>query len=76
MKPDLRNFFRSPALHAHKAALKKVLPPSFQSRSLPGVSPVAIPGRYSSSSLPPFFVSGRFAIFCLPAQVVVSGQGV
>lgn len=28
----------------------------------------AIPGRFSSSSLPPLFVSGRFAAFCTPTH--------
>jgi hypothetical protein len=27
-----------------------------------------IPGRFSSSSLPPSFASGRFAVFCFPGQ--------
>ena len=36
----------------------------FPLRSLPGLEGLAeIPGRFSSSSLPPLFVSGRFAAF-------------
>ena len=38
----------------------------FALRSLPPIVAVAIPRRFSSSSLPPSFASGRFADLCFP----------
>lgn len=55
MHTILRNFFQPPALYQHNIfALRS-------RRSLLGLT--EIPRRFSSSSLPPLFVSGRFAGF-------------
>ncbi len=72
----MRNFLRIQVLHSHMTVWMKALSTSFQLRSLSGASPTEIPGRYSSSSLPPFFVTGRFAVFCFPARRMVMVQGV
>jgi hypothetical protein len=59
-----RNFFRPWALSTTQLDTPPTAagPQRFLAlRSLPGVCLDAIPGRYSSSSLPPLFVLGRFA---------------
>lgn len=58
-----RNFLRETSLNAHKRmSMKTFIETVFALRSLPvPKGPVAIPRRFSSSSLPPSFVSGRFA---------------
>ena len=70
MRHPPRNFLRETSLNAHKRmSMKTFIETVFALRSLPvpkGL--VAIPRRFSSSSLPPSFVSGRFAGFCLPAH--------
>ena len=57
------NFLRETSLNAHKRmSMKTFIETVFALRSLPvPKGPVAIPRRFSSSSLPPSFVSGRFA---------------
>ncbi len=64
-----RNFLRETSLNAHKRmSMKTFIETVFALRSLPvpkGL--VAIPRRFSSSSLPPSFVSGRFAGFSYSA---------
>lgn len=40
--------------------------PVFALRSLLPIVADAIPRRFSSSSLPPSFASGRFAVLCIP----------
>lgn len=61
----LRNFSATNPLNAFTRAPKAV--PSdvqvYALRSLPPVMADEIPGRFSSSSLPPSFASGRFAGF-------------
>ena len=62
--PDIRrNFFPASRLHVGTAVM-----PTWVNRfrflalrSLPSIVAAAIPRRFSSSSLPPSFVSGRFA---------------
>lgn len=64
MAQFFRNFFKQLLLIHPNMRVKTAKPcpqPFFALRSLPGVCLVAIPGRYSSSSLPPLFVLGRFA---------------
>lgn len=61
-----RNFFQSrtlPVGHVTVAAAATSVQAFFALRSLPGVGLDAIPRRFSSSSLPPSFVAGRFAGF-------------
>jgi len=61
-----RNFFQSrtlPVGHVTVAASATPLRAFFALRSLPGRCLDAIPRRFSSSSLPPSFVAGRFAGF-------------
>lgn len=65
---DVRNFFQTGAVHALMSRLKKsVRGPEAPKvrlvlRSLSGSGGLAeIPRRFSSSSLPPPFASGRFA---------------
>ncbi|HMN91967.1 MAG TPA: hypothetical protein PKC60_01940 [Hydrogenophaga sp.] len=67
MTSSLRNFLKSAritAVRSDKAnGMSVFLAKVFELRSLPGVFLDAIPRRFSSSSLPPLFVSGRFAVF-------------
>lgn len=66
MNPMERNFFKPPVLTSMTQvvqALNARHQMFFALRSLPGVCLDAIPGRFSSSSLPPLFVLGRFAGF-------------
>jgi hypothetical protein len=67
MVQSARNFFRRPPLNIF-TAMPMVLPgiPVFALRSLLPIVAVAIPRRFSSSSLPPSFASGRFAVLCIP----------
>lgn len=60
-----RNFLHETALNAFKWVPMNASRQQFSAlRSLPvPKGPVAIPRRFSSSSLPPSFVSGRFAGF-------------
>ncbi len=65
MSPSRRNFFTAPCVHVSTVAGPA---PDRHTRflalrSLPSIAADAIPRRYSSSSLPPSFVSGRFAGF-------------
>lgn len=67
MTQKLRNFPSGWSLSACRGGVKDLIQvlqaQVFELRSLPGASPDAIPRRFSSSSLPPLFVSGRFAVF-------------
>lgn len=67
MTQNLRNFPIWRSLSACRGGVKDLVQvlraQVFELRSLPGVHPDAIPRRFSSSSLPPLFVSGRFAVF-------------
>ena len=75
-----RNFFEPPALI--KSNLRVHAPvahpqPLSALRSLPGVCLDAIPRRFSSSSLPPLFVLGRFAGFSFSTgRALPQGSGV
>jgi len=71
-----RNFLQMAVLYRFMTVWTKALSNVFQLRSLSGTGPDAIPGRNSSSSLPPFFVPGRFAVFCLPSRRWAVAQGV
>ena len=68
MVQSIRNFFRRPPLNTFTTA-PMVLSgiPVFALRSLLPIVADAIPRRFSSSSLPPSFASGRFAAFLFPA---------
>ena len=61
----LRNFSATNPLNAFTMAPKLVLSDVqvFALRSLPPIAADEIPRRFSSSSLPPSFASGRFAGF-------------
>ncbi len=67
MIQNFRNFPGTPVLSTRRGGQQAGVPglqaQVFELRSLPGASPVEIPRRFSSSSLPPLFVSGRFAVF-------------
>ncbi len=67
MVKSARNFFRRLSLN-HSTTTPMVLSgiPVFALRSLPSIVADAIPRRFSSSSLPPSFASGRFAVLCIP----------
>ena len=67
MAQSTRNFFRRPSLNTITTA-PMVLSgiPVFALRSLLPIVADAIPRRFSSSSLPPSFASGRFAVLCIP----------
>lgn len=52
-----RNFSAPPALHDNNVFVLRSL------QAFRGLT--EIPGRFSSSSLPPSFASGRFAVFCI-----------
>ena len=62
----MRNFFSGVGLHAQASRLSAHRAAGLHRfvglRSQRGVCRHAIPGRFSNSSLPPLFVSGRFAI--------------
>jgi hypothetical protein len=61
MKVTSRNHLPSPALHDDNV---------FSLRSLQALQGLtAILGRFSSSSLPPSFAPGRFAVFCISKRV-------
>lgn len=67
MKHHPRNFSTPSPLNIGTATPMQVLSePVFALRSLPPIVAVAIPRRFSSSSLPPSFASGRFADLCFP----------
>ena len=78
MSHPARNFLTGAQLHARVAAPGVVRGPQpfFALRSLPSLWADAIPRRLSSSSLPPSFVSGRFAGLCLPAHRAITLAGV
>ncbi len=67
MTHSVRNFFRVPTLHTGKRLPMTwtTAAPFLALRSLSPMWATAIPRRFSSSSLPPSFVSGRFAGFSL-----------
>lgn len=73
-----RNFLHRAALHAVMGGKPVGSHPLFSElRSLtahPGRS--AIPRRFSSSSLPPLFVSGRFAVLSSSGLHAVAAPGV
>lgn len=77
-----RNFFKPlslTSLNVWAKAADMGTQPVFALRSLPGMCLDAIPRRSSSSSLPPLFVSGRFAgIFYSTghALLVHTGRGI
>lgn len=70
-----RNFPNPPVLHAGTGGEPAGGHPLFSElRSLtafPGRA--AIPRRFSSSSLPPLFVSGRFAVLSSSGQRIAAG---
>lgn len=72
-----RNFLHRAALHAVTGGEPVGSHPPFSElRSLtahPGRS--AIPRRFSSSSLPPLFVSGRFAVLSSSGRRLASATG-
>ena len=78
MPNPARNFLTGAQLHARVAAPGVVRGPQpfFALRSLLPTRADAIPRRFSSSSLPPSFVSGRFAGLCLPAHRATTVTGV
>ena len=65
-----RNFSATNPLNAFTMAPKLVLSyvQVFALRSLPPIAADEIPRRFSSSSLPPSFASGRFADLCFPSH--------
>ena len=65
-----RNFSTASPLNNGTATPMQVLSglQVFALRSLPPIVAVAIPRRFSSSSLPPSFASGRFADLCIPSR--------
>jgi len=67
MPKKVRNFLTRPVLSASTGGVKGLAQALqvqvFELRRLPGLILDAIPRRFSSSSLPPLFVSGRFAVF-------------
>jgi len=69
-----RNFLPTTGLHSNTqtASLRRTAP-FLALRSLLPIAAVAIPRRYSSSSLPPSFVSGRFAGFLSSAHRAHTG---
>ena len=67
MVQSARNFFRRHPLNIFTTAPMALSgSPVFALRSLPPIVADAIPRRFSSSSLPPSFASGRFAVLCIP----------
>ena len=67
MVTTTRNFSNGGGLESRTTSLWMAMSgiPVFALRSLPAPrGSVAIPRRFSSSSLPPSFASGRFAGFC------------
>lgn len=61
MKTPSRNHSPTTGLHNSNG---------FSLRSLQALKGLtATPGRFSSSSLPPLFAPGRFAVFCLSGRV-------
>jgi hypothetical protein len=65
-----RNFFSTDSLNTCAVTPMKVSLgiPVYALRSLPPTTAVAIPRRFSSSSLPPSFASGRFAVLCFSSR--------
>ncbi len=78
MSPPARNFLTGPRLHVRVVTPQPARgsQPFFALRSLLSTRADAILRRFSSSSLPPSFVSGRFAGFCLPAHRAITVAGV
>ncbi|MEY4979171.1 MAG: hypothetical protein RLZZ352_1441 [Pseudomonadota bacterium] len=72
------NFSLQPRLHALQLwmRLHRFSQPRFELRSLPGVCLDEILRRLSSSSLPPLFVLGRFAVFFTPNTTPARAMGV
>lgn len=71
MNTPTRNFFQRTDLHTNRRLGQRVAGFSstfFALRSLSDLGLTATPRRYSSSSLPPLFVTGRFAGFSSSAQ--------
>jgi hypothetical protein len=68
MVSQARNFLKAVALNTAKTLPKTVVsgPQFFVLRSLPPIVADEIPRRFSSSSLPPSFASGRFADLSFP----------
>lgn len=64
----LRNFLQQPRINPVVTVPLMVLSDRlvFALRSLPPIAADEIPRRFSSSSLPPSFASGRFAVFSFP----------
>lgn len=68
MKHHPRNFSTASPLNIGTESPMQVLSePVFALRSLLPIVADAIPRRFSSSSLPPSFASGRFADLCFPS---------
>lgn len=64
-----RNFLPATGLHSNTwVSTPGRTTPFLALRSLLPIAAAAIPRRYSSSSLPPSFVSGRFAGFLFPVR--------
>ena len=78
MPPPDRNFLTQGRLHTGQVSVEfhRRSQTAFSLRSLPPLLADASPRRFSSSSLPPSFVSGRFAGFFIPAQPTTPVQGV
>lgn len=80
MTSSRRNFLKSARITADRSdkvdGMSVLLAKVFELRSLPGVFLDAIPRRFSSSSLPPLFVSGRFAVIFYTDGRQQSAQGV
>lgn len=73
-----RNFLPAARLHVDRAARPVCGDRSrlLALRSLPSIVADAIPRRFSSSSLPPSFVSGRFAGFSFSISRALGLAGV
>ncbi len=78
MSTVLRNFLGDRRLNVEKTTPIHGLSPVSALRSLPAPGSDEIPRRFSSSSLPPSFVSGRFAgpSFSRPSRVAIVGSGI
>lgn len=69
-RAPVRNFFERAFLSVGEAGSRPINEFRFALRSLSGpCGQTEIPRRFSSSSLPPSFVSGRFAGFCIPTSL-------
>lgn len=73
-----RNFPNPPALHAGMGGQPAGSHPPFSELRSLTASPgrAEIPRRFSSSSLPPLFVSGRFAVLSSSGQRAAAALGV